>query len=84
MSTINHGTTRAYSTHGCRCDPCRTAAMNYQRQRRAHWAAVGPPPWARHGDQGTYTNYSCRCEACTEVNRVARRDCRARRKARAS
>lgn len=62
-----HGTSAAYTHHGCRCTDCRRAnaerhATN-SRRRRQRLATAD----VAHGRATTYSNWLCRCEPCTEA-----------------
>jgi hypothetical protein len=62
---IEHGTVSAYAGKtACRCERCREAMRNYQRQRVATNRARPVPPEAWHGTASTYVNYGCRCDSC--------------------
>ncbi len=60
-----HGTSSAYTNHGCRCADCRavhaTAMAEYRRNRMA---TPLPPDDHRHGTDTAYTNNGCRCADC--------------------
>lgn len=56
-----HGTLNGYRNYGCRCDPCRQAAIEGRRR----YAAL-PPDDPRHGRRSTYTA-GCHCGACREA-----------------
>ena len=45
-----HGTMNEYGNYGCRCDECRTAASEYQRERCAGpcKGGCGRTVWAKH------------------------------------
>lgn len=74
-----HGTTSRYS-RGCRCDDCKKAVAEYQRNLRGtRWDKATPAH--AHGTVNGYKNYSCRCDLCkAAVAEVSRRE-RAERKA---
>lgn len=68
-----------YSNGKCKCDTCRTAKRERQRQLRAHWRAlreayVGRAPYTvpgiTHGIGG-YANFSCRCLICSDAKATA-------------
>ncbi len=65
-----------YTNHGCRCDICKQAAVNYVRNRRSARRAV-PVPEHVHGTDNGYTNYACRCDRCklarSELSALARK-----------
>lgn len=79
---LEHGTSRCYNGHGCRCQPCRAAASEEARLRR--WAARerrrGLPVGGSvvHG-RYAYSNHHCRCETCRTDRRAHQRDKRAAR-----
>lgn len=56
-------------TRGCRCDVCRRAKADYQRDLVARRRANGTPDHV-HGTFNGYRNYGCRCDRCTEANRL--------------
>lgn len=69
---VAHGTTNAYGNYRCRCEPCKAASQQAQRDRRQRrmedrvirdgrrWFH----PRADHGTYNGYTNYGCRCDPC--------------------
>lgn len=61
---------------GCRCQPCRNARQNYDRNRRA-LVRAGKTNHT-HGIAATY-KIGCRCEPCKEAHRVWASEYRARR-----
>lgn len=58
-----HGTTGGYTNHKCRCDDCRAALREYQKERRRARIAEATPDHV-HGTANGYGNYGCRCDAC--------------------
>lgn len=76
----------AYIHYRCRCDDCRLANREYQREataRRSYLLDQGLEAVV-HGKRSTYINWGCRCEPCTTANTVACADYDARRKAEAA
>ena len=71
-----HGTPGGYTNHRCRCDACRAALRDYQRDRRQQRIASATPDRV-HGTANGYGNYGCRCDRCraawTENERLLRR-----------
>ena len=76
-----HGTTSAYTNHGCRCGECRAAHAAQQREyyaanreriaeRRREAVASGSVP---HGTYSAYTS-GCRCDQCRAANAAYRRE----------
>lgn len=65
-----HGTPERYRQE-CRCEPCRTANTQYNRELRMSKEAPN------HGTDSGYRNYGCRCIHCTRAHTVAQRDRRA-------
>lgn len=68
---VAHGTTNAYGNYRCRCEPCKDASQQAQRDRRQRrmedrvrrgdrWFH----PRADHGTYNGYANYGCRCDPC--------------------
>jgi hypothetical protein len=77
-----HGTTGAYTNHGCRCDPCMEAWNQYQhgiRQRRKQ--AGLPADSTIHGTSNGYINYGCRCDPCRAAHNTSHREFRRRQRA---
>lgn len=79
-----HGTPARYVHHRCRCDLCRQANREYQRQlsgrlaeRRRH-----DPGSVPHGTTGGYRNWGCRCDACSMAHKTACAAYQAKRKPR--
>jgi hypothetical protein len=67
LPTGEHGTTYAYTQHGCRCDACTQAhsRFNYvQRHNRARQNQDAP-----HGTLSGYDHWMCRCDACKAAHR---------------
>lgn len=62
------GTAAEYQ-RGCRCEPCRAANREYNRQYR-HRA---PRPPALHGTRSKYQK-GCRCQECTEAQSQSSRE----------
>jgi len=62
-----HGTVEGYKWGGCRCDPCRVAAVDWQRAVRRRQRELGAenPDAIPHGSVTGYKNWWCRCEECT-------------------
>jgi hypothetical protein len=77
-----------YSAYGnglCRCDVCRAAWTNYNRQRRQRLRSQPLPPSIAHGTSNAYNNYQCRCDRCRSFKSQENARWRqARRKAAAS
>jgi hypothetical protein len=77
-----HGTTNAYSNHGCRCARCRAAATEQHREWMHRTGRTTPMEvWAQerekrypvlHGMESGY-NRGCRCEKCKRASAEARR-----------
>lgn len=66
-----HGTESMYNNHGCRCDPCKKAAIEAVRIRGGHKERVEP----QHGTLTMYSNpYRCRCDLCKEARTQYARD----------
>ena len=65
---FEHGVS-AYSNHRCRCDVCRSAFSEYQRnaRRERRERLRQDPELAQHGLAATYHNWSCRCRPCTDA-----------------
>ncbi len=66
MAQIQHGTATGYEAGGCRCRPCRDAAMAARRKvrrRRRELVADGSRPVA-HGTWAGYLTDKCRCPEC--------------------
>lgn len=88
-----HGTVTGYKNHGCRCDPCRVAAMAYEKQRVVGTCArCGGPTVSKYeathcrscrdaiveAQHGTEARYRrCRCDECRSAAATARRRRRA-------
>jgi hypothetical protein len=69
-----HGTTGAYTNHGCRCDPCMQAWNRYQQRIRQRRKQVGLPADSTiHGTSNGYNNYGCRCEPCRAAHNASQR-----------
>lgn len=78
--SVEHGYNR-YS-NGCRCEVCRAAKAQRQRESRAAWSRRRD--WVKtfgsggrhyvdgitHGYSG-YANFHCRCEVCTAAKAAA-------------
>ena len=64
MRELWHGTPGGYTNHQCRCDECRAAFREYQKERRRKRIAAETPDHV-HGTANGYGNYGCRCEPCT-------------------
>lgn len=62
-----HGTASMYSRNGCRCQLCRAAKVEYQRQLRARYKAEGGR--GRHGTSFRYET-GCRCGECRQAHNV--------------
>ena len=75
-----HGTYRMYRHGGCRCDPCRSAACEYQRNWKAKHGlgSVRRNKKAEHGTTAMYGYHRCHCEPCRAANRIYRADYRQR------
>lgn len=58
-----HGTTGGYTNHRCRCDDCRAANAETQRESKRR-RLEKPIPYRVHGTANGYQNYQCRCELC--------------------
>jgi hypothetical protein len=72
-----HGTANGYNNRGCRCDECRAAWRDYERERRRKRGQLPRAEWiARQRAKRTHTigtyNKGCRCDQCREAARVAR------------
>jgi IS5 family transposase len=63
-----HGTDSWYRNHGCRCDPCRHAHTEHQRQLRQNRRDAEPRPAWQHGSLGGYINHGCRCVECRRAH----------------
>ena len=79
-SDPRHGTRAAYDDLGCRCERCRDAAAEVQRdRRRRRWQGLdeltvafqADPSDPRHGTLNGYKQLCCRCERCREARRSA-------------
>jgi hypothetical protein len=82
-----HGTINAYKNHGCRCDKCKQAIADYQREyyqkktkgistRKYDLTPVDPddPDDPRHGTVNGYRK-GCRCDECKQaINDYAKND----------
>ena len=75
-----HGTRTTYVNYRCRCDLCKQAHRDYQREVVAALRHCEPPENA-HGKVSTYRNWACRCAPCTQANTDACRAYNQRRKA---
>jgi hypothetical protein len=71
VAELNHGPDRTYSTHGCRCEPCKKAHARrnkFGKKRRLSARVIRNGDWfhpaAPHGTYNGYSNYGCRCQAC--------------------
>ena len=62
-----HGTIRGYNI-GCRCDPCRNSAMEYQKQYKLDKLEEmqNDPDHKNHGTPNGY-KVGCRCNDCTDA-----------------
>ena len=59
---VVHGTTSAWSWHGCRCEICTEARRLYKAEEYAERLA-NPKITHPHGSETAY-NQGCRCKAC--------------------
>ena len=69
--TMNHGTRHAYQNHKCRCDECKAANHQHQKDRRKiieGMRSKGELPKLNHGTQNAYSNWGCRCVKCVAKN----------------
>lgn len=81
---IEHGTTNAYSNHGCRCGECREAWRLYVTEKNHRLGRSRPKEVVfaeraaavKHGTATKYKNHGCRCDECREWARMARADSR--------
>jgi hypothetical protein len=56
--TVQHGTVNEYANFGCRCDLCKSAMAEYQKERReVPCVECGRPRWSRANGTGL-------CEEC--------------------
>lgn len=72
LEEVKHGTRNAYLKRACRCDECRAANAEYNRQwrdRRAGGVAPEANASLPHGRLATYNNCNCRCEPCSQAMR---------------
>ncbi len=68
---IEHGTYNEYHNYGCRCDACRVAAVEYQRQASAASCIdCGAPVWGRFPSRVG----NGRCRACDVERRTTSLD----------
>lgn len=79
---VPHGSHSTYTNHGCRCDACRAANVQFNasarlRRREEMQVGVVSPP---HGVESTYFNYMCRCDECRAEHARRDRERRARRR----
>lgn len=82
MGDVPHGTLGGYNNHRCRCDACRAAKAESQRDYKRR-AREKKAELARSGTHGTYTMYvifGCRCLFCKHYNAAKKRRRLARRK----
>lgn len=73
LRPIPHGTCYGYNSLGCRCDECRSARLDYDRER-----SQGESP--SHGTLTGYVNFRCRCAECRAAKSAYARQYEARRK----
>lgn len=62
-ATVQHGTNNGYLNYLCRCDECKAANREYQKQQVKDRRARETPEHV-HGTASGYTNYGCRCDLC--------------------
>jgi hypothetical protein len=86
--TFTHGTTNGYNQHGCHCEECTQAAVDYKRRLRAalrarrvlidgRWIATEA---SSHG-ASTRALWGCQCETCRAAHRVTAAERRASKRA---
>jgi len=77
-----HGTRARYDRWKCRCDACRAAKMDAQRDQRRDHRARRDTAQFKHG-ASAYDSWGCRCDICRTAHAAdmarRRRDMRARR-----
>jgi hypothetical protein len=66
LDGVPHGTDYAYRAHKCRCDDCKAANNQAQREGNRSRAAklADDPSLQPHGNTATYSNWGCRCDDC--------------------
>jgi transposase-like protein len=68
--SFKHGTRSAWFNHGCRCDACWDARLEYdrnaRRKRREKFAAGKVE--VSHGKAWVYSEYRCRCDLCVAAH----------------
>lgn len=84
-TTAQHGTDSRYAL-GCRCAPCRTAAVEARKDREVRRRAGEPiraysKKGMKHGTVSRYTGGDCRCKQCRDANAAYCREWRARKAA---
>lgn len=67
---VRHGLLSGYQHYGCRCDLCKKAKKEYEKQRvlKKVPELVGPKP-IKHGTGTAYSYHGCRCEVCCAYHR---------------
>lgn len=64
-TTFEHGTLTGYTHYKCRCDACKAANTEYNKQYYVqHHEAKPKPAIPEHGTHGRYYNHGCRCDLC--------------------
>lgn len=64
IDSTQHGSRTGYNNYSCRCDPCRSAARDYARNRMIVIMEDDDP---RHGTLNGYNNLNCRCPMCGQA-----------------
>lgn len=64
-----HGTYNGYKHYGCRCDGCKAANSDYERERRRLGC---DRPRAKH-NRASYID-GCRCGVCREAHTAYKRE----------
>lgn len=67
-----HGTRSRYTGGACRCDACRAANAEYQKNANVDRARriQADPSLTEHGES-TYQNWCCRCAVCAAAHKAA-------------
>jgi hypothetical protein len=65
-----HGKIGGYTNHRCRCERCRAANTQRQRDLRSGRSGRQVIP---HGTDNGYTNYGCRCQSCRQARARAKK-----------
>lgn len=73
---MTHGTRTTYQS-GCRCEDCKAANADFQKQyrsgQRSGRSYAREPAPIKHGTRNAYVHRGCRCDDCSEANRAYQR-----------